>query len=103
MSLPALSFSSSVTEILVSVTLPVFLTVMVYCTMSPTPVTPFPLSIISASLITSSDAVWSIVVTTRVSRASLICSPVGLFAVTVALLDTMPLLTADWSIVYSTV
>ena len=57
----------------------------------------------SASLITSRDAVWSIVVSTRLSRASLICTPVGLFAVTVALLDTMPLLTAVWSMVYSTV
>ena len=56
-SFPALSCRSSVTEILVSVTLPVLLTVMVYCTISPTPITSSPLSTTSATLITSREDV----------------------------------------------
>ena len=106
--LPSVNVSTNVSP--ESTTLPLFSTVIVYVITSPEPVSPSPLSVTAADLVTSKIGdgvivviVGSFTVFPSVSSPSSLTSDTslvlpGLLAVTVARLITLPVLAADCSI-----
>ena len=109
--LPEASLNTSATLKLDRVTLPSLTTEMLYCTTSPFPTTPSPLSVIAAVLVTSIDGVLLIVMSvvssvvlpslsspsSEVSVTLLLCP--GLLPVTKTLLLILPVSNAAWVIV----
>ena len=91
--MPLTSVNVSDTVTLFKVILPVFCTVMVYLAISPIPVTPSPLSVMTTLLLTPIEGEDGIFTTTGVSITSVTVTPLGVSPLTLTLFTALPLST----------